>query len=159
MLRIDKKLCIQCYRCIRECPYKAISLTEDREIRIDLNLCTGCGHCLKICPNSAIKFLPGPVQVDKQSLEVINKVDKQSLEVINKVDKQSLEVINKKGDLSFKNRWESVKYCLKFLVKVVKKNKGKIFKGIKLGFKIAVWYSSLRIGKRWMHRFRNRKGS
>ena len=46
--------CSDCYKCIRECPAKAIRVTDHKASIID-DLCLYCGHCVEICPNEAKK--------------------------------------------------------------------------------------------------------
>ena len=41
--------CIQCNRCVQQCPAGAISLTEDGPV-IDTTKCIGCAKCLAECP-------------------------------------------------------------------------------------------------------------
>ena len=40
--------CVHCYKCVRECPTKAIIPVKDTVIE-DTNLCIDCGHCYKMC--------------------------------------------------------------------------------------------------------------
>lgn len=46
--------CQDCYKCIRECPVKAIKV-ESGYACIVPELCVCCGHCVAICPNGAKK--------------------------------------------------------------------------------------------------------
>jgi len=46
--------CQDCYKCIRECPVKAIKIESDRA-SIVKDLCIFCGHCTLICPSGAKK--------------------------------------------------------------------------------------------------------
>ena len=59
---IDEALCRGCGRCLKACPYQAISLkangcSADREIGftavVDDALCKGCGNCISVCPSNA----------------------------------------------------------------------------------------------------------
>lgn len=50
---INNEKCVQCKKCINECPVGAISL--DKYISIDYNLCMHCYHCVITCPVKAIK--------------------------------------------------------------------------------------------------------
>ncbi len=44
-----KNNCQDCYKCVRQCPVKAIKI-EDNSAQIVPELCVACGKCYKICP-------------------------------------------------------------------------------------------------------------
>ena len=44
-----KNDCQDCYKCVRECPVKAIKI-EDNSAQIIPELCVACGKCYKVCP-------------------------------------------------------------------------------------------------------------
>jgi ferredoxin len=44
--------CRDCYKCVRECPVKAIKI-EGYHASIIPELCIQCGHCVSICPVQA----------------------------------------------------------------------------------------------------------
>jgi iron only hydrogenase large subunit-like protein len=48
----EKTQCQDCYKCIRECPVKAIRV-EDGHAMVVPELCILCGHCVTICPAEA----------------------------------------------------------------------------------------------------------
>ncbi len=50
--------CKDCYKCIRECPTKAIKVSNDSASVVD-SLCIYCGHCVAICPSGAKKVRDG----------------------------------------------------------------------------------------------------
>ncbi len=54
---IDGALCRGCGRCLKACPYQAISLTTNGGIGftavVDDALCKGCGNCISVCPSNA----------------------------------------------------------------------------------------------------------
>lgn len=50
--------CQDCYKCIRECPVKAISI-ENNKASIIAERCVYCGHCTQICPTGAKKIRDG----------------------------------------------------------------------------------------------------
>lgn len=54
-IRIDKNKCLNCKKCVRECPTYSIdenSLSNSQA----LMTCTKCGKCIDICPTSAISY-------------------------------------------------------------------------------------------------------
>ena len=44
-----KNNCQDCYKCVRQCPVKAIKI-EDSSAQIVPELCVACGKCYKVCP-------------------------------------------------------------------------------------------------------------
>lgn len=50
--------CQDCYKCIRECPVKAIRI-ENNKAYIMAERCIYCGHCTLICPTGAKKIRNG----------------------------------------------------------------------------------------------------
>ncbi|MBN2652245.1 MAG: 4Fe-4S dicluster domain-containing protein [Spirochaetales bacterium] len=46
--------CQDCYKCLRECPVKAIRIIDNKASIIDEE-CIACGHCVDVCPASAKK--------------------------------------------------------------------------------------------------------
>jgi iron only hydrogenase large subunit-like protein len=51
----EKAQCQDCYKCIRECPVKAIRV-ENHAAWVMTELCIACGHCVNICPAGAKKY-------------------------------------------------------------------------------------------------------
>lgn len=50
--------CTFCYRCVKACPYNALSIKRDLDeisIQIDPKKCTFCNLCVDICPEKACK--------------------------------------------------------------------------------------------------------
>ena len=47
-----KNNCLDCYKCVRRCPVKAIKI-EDNSAQIVPELCIACGTCYKVCPVKA----------------------------------------------------------------------------------------------------------
>ena len=47
--------CQDCYKCIRECPVKAIRMEQNRA-GVIAELCVSCGHCTAVCPAGAKKY-------------------------------------------------------------------------------------------------------
>lgn len=50
----EKTRCRDCYKCVRNCPVKAIKV-EDNSARIVPELCIYCGRCVYVCPAKAKK--------------------------------------------------------------------------------------------------------
>ena len=54
---VDENRCRGCGRCIKVCPYQAITLqrndVEAWSARVDETLCKGCGNCISVCPSNA----------------------------------------------------------------------------------------------------------
>ncbi len=50
--------CQDCYKCIRECPVKAIRI-ENNKASIIEDRCVYCGHCTQVCPTGAKKIRDG----------------------------------------------------------------------------------------------------
>ncbi len=57
---IDKELCTWCGKCVKACPFDAISKQShgSKEIAVINNsVCKGCGMCLPVCPENAINLI------------------------------------------------------------------------------------------------------
>lgn len=50
--------CQDCYKCIRECPVKAIRIENNKAYIIE-ERCIYCGHCTQVCPTGAKKIRNG----------------------------------------------------------------------------------------------------
>lgn len=64
--------CQDCYKCIRECPVKAIRI-EDNKAYVIEERCIYCGHCTQICPTGAKKIRDG-ISRARMTLEKYPKV-------------------------------------------------------------------------------------
>jgi len=53
-IRTESAACQDCYKCVRECPVKAISVTLGKASIVP-GLCVLCGHCVEVCPAGAKK--------------------------------------------------------------------------------------------------------
>ena len=53
VIELNPTTCRNCYKCIRECPIKAIAFKDGRAKIIDKE-CILCGICAKSCPADAI---------------------------------------------------------------------------------------------------------
>lgn len=52
-VKIDKKKCIGCVRCMRDCPTKAIRIRNGKAV-INKERCIDCGECLRVCAYDAV---------------------------------------------------------------------------------------------------------
>ncbi len=50
-----KNECVDCYKCVRECPMKAIRI-ENGHASVIPEKCIACGHCVLVCPFEAKKI-------------------------------------------------------------------------------------------------------
>ena len=50
-----KNECLDCYKCVRQCPMKAIRI-ENGHASVIPEKCIACGHCVLICPSEAKKI-------------------------------------------------------------------------------------------------------
>ena len=48
----EKTVCEDCYKCLRNCPVKAIKV-EGGAATVIPELCICCGHCVEVCPSGA----------------------------------------------------------------------------------------------------------
>jgi signal transduction histidine kinase/ferredoxin len=53
-----RERCRVCYTCVRECPAKAIGIS-DGQARVIPERCIGCGNCARVCSQGAKKVLDG----------------------------------------------------------------------------------------------------
>ena len=68
----EKRECQDCYKCVRNCPVKAIKV-EGGYASVVPELCILCGHCVEVCPNGAKKVRDDLSQA-KQLLAMKNRV-------------------------------------------------------------------------------------
>ncbi len=52
IIKLKEANCKNCHKCIRGCPVKSISFTDEQAQIID-NECILCGHCTLVCPQNA----------------------------------------------------------------------------------------------------------
>ena len=57
-----KERCRVCYTCVRECPAKAIGIS-DGQANVIPERCIGCGNCARVCSQGAKKVLDGTQEV------------------------------------------------------------------------------------------------
>lgn len=56
LVRFSKKKCIQCQKCVRDCPGGAIEFLGDGKFKVRAGKCTMCMRCTMECPKDAISF-------------------------------------------------------------------------------------------------------
>jgi len=54
---IDISKCTGCGQCVEACPFKALSLVEEKMVR-DEEKCMDCSHCLYLCPEEVFSLPP-----------------------------------------------------------------------------------------------------
>lgn len=55
IIDFEAKSCRHCYKCVRNCNVKAISI-QNEQAHIMTEHCIHCGHCLEVCPQNAKTF-------------------------------------------------------------------------------------------------------
>ncbi len=53
---VDRRLCVSCGACTKECPKDAISIFKGCFALVDSEKCVGCGKCARICPVGSISL-------------------------------------------------------------------------------------------------------
>ncbi len=72
VIQLNEGSCVNCYKCIRECPIKAIEFKDGRANIIE-DECILCGTCVLTCPQGA-KVVKNEVPSVKQLIEEGRKV-------------------------------------------------------------------------------------
>lgn len=52
----DRKKCIGCGHCVRNCPAKIIHLDSEKKAVVDLSKCISCFCCHEVCPKDAVEI-------------------------------------------------------------------------------------------------------
>lgn len=68
LLNFAKANCKNCYKCLRECPVKAIKI-KNEQAEIVEDRCIGCGQCLIVCPQDARKIKSDLNEIKRAILE------------------------------------------------------------------------------------------
>ncbi len=71
-MRLKSANCRNCYKCVRACPVKAISILDDEAV-INEERCIYCGKCYLVCPQDAMDLISDRQWV-KQMIEDGEKV-------------------------------------------------------------------------------------
>ncbi len=69
----DKKKCVHCGRCVKECPNKANKFTKDGTYEIFYHNCTYCQHCILACPVDALRLTGQTFQDFQHGLALVTK--------------------------------------------------------------------------------------
>lgn len=72
IINFSKANCKNCYKCLRNCPVKAIRINNDQAEILE-ERCVSCGRCLVICPQEA-RYIKSDVEQVKQFLSSGHKV-------------------------------------------------------------------------------------
>ena len=70
--QVDNKRCVACGKCIRCCPFGAITEVEfrgEKKAQVIETVCQGCGVCTSTCPQGAIQLSHA---TDNQILAEVN---------------------------------------------------------------------------------------
>jgi iron only hydrogenase large subunit-like protein len=68
----EKTRCQDCYKCVRQCPVKAIQVNDGSAV-VRHDLCIFCGRCIEVCPVNA-KKLRSDVARARQMIELNTEV-------------------------------------------------------------------------------------
>lgn len=63
-ISLRKISCVQCNRCIANCPQQAITMTE-KGAKIDRSKCIRCQQCVQACPNKAMETMGKSMTVEE----------------------------------------------------------------------------------------------
>lgn len=67
-----KERCRVCYTCVRECPAKAIKISNG-QAQVIPERCIGCGNCIKVCSQNA-KVFRKEIDITTMLIESVSKV-------------------------------------------------------------------------------------
>lgn len=91
----EKNNCQDCYKCIRECPAKAIKIEDNIALILD-ELCVYCGHCVETCPVGAKKV--------RQDIDTVRYYFDEGKRVIAALAPSYVAEFGKKGKQRFYNK-------------------------------------------------------
>lgn len=55
-VKVNKKKCVNCHKCINECPVGALFINKKGNIRIKATKCAMCMRCAMFCPTDAFRY-------------------------------------------------------------------------------------------------------
>ena len=65
-IHINKKKCVNCHKCINECPTNSMFINKKGSIRVKASKCAMCMRCSMFCPQDAITYgFMNPWKVNK----------------------------------------------------------------------------------------------
>lgn len=72
LIHFSREKCNDCYKCLRTCPSKAITILEDHAEIVD-EMCIACGHCQVVCSTDALNIRSN-IKVIKKAIESNKRV-------------------------------------------------------------------------------------
>ena len=72
-LEFKPSSCKNCYRCLRECPVKAIKVVDQKAVIME-ELCILCGKCTFVCHQNA-KYVHGELEEVKKKYAVPRRTE------------------------------------------------------------------------------------
>lgn len=99
-IHINNKKCVNCHKCIKECPTNAVFINKKGKIRVKASKCAMCMRCAMYCPVDAITYgFMNPWKVNKPfSFESIVEDKNIAPEFINHQTKGYFKNFNKYFD-------------------------------------------------------------
>lgn len=111
-LKIDKKRCVQCSRCIKDCICSVLEFGENNVPQIAKDgekRCIKCQHCFAVCPTGAISILGN----NPDEAQVVQK-EYNSEELLHLIQSRRSVRKYKQENLS-KTKWNKLKEMLPFI--------------------------------------------
>ena len=68
VVKLDKEVCISCYRCIEACPFGAMYAHEECDYPLKCDMCNGNPRCVTECPKGAIRLIPEAILGESKRL-------------------------------------------------------------------------------------------
>lgn len=70
IVSISQEDCINCYECVKACPFSAVRVDPESGDAFKCDLCSGNPECVQWCPTEAIKY------VDQGAIGTISAADR-----------------------------------------------------------------------------------
>jgi uncharacterized Fe-S center protein len=64
----DAEKCVQCLKCVKECPRHANEFDEKGVYHVDFHNCTFCQHCILACPAHALELMEADFDTFQEGL-------------------------------------------------------------------------------------------
>ncbi len=55
-IKYDRKKCVSCNACVKDCPMRALTQGEDKKIQHSNHNCITCQQCVAVCPTKSITY-------------------------------------------------------------------------------------------------------